>query len=295
LTGLSHRRAGHRELERMLAVAARRHESAALALVEVDGLARATRAHGYEIGDRILTSVATMLRSDFRSCEIVTSWATGRFVIGMTGMSKADALQRVADVLERIRMEPIITAGGERVTVTLSGGVSEYPADGRTVDQIVHVADDAAATAGEMGGNRVLPSGWSQDHDPAMVDVAIVEDDEQLAELVAHALTTRGYRCRWLSDGVEAMEALVGTDTTRPSLKPKVVLLDVNLPGMSGMAVLRQLGEINALSRTRVVMLTARTAEADVIEALAMGAVDHVAKPFSVPVLIERLRRHLPR
>ncbi len=294
LTGLPHRRAGHRELERLLASADRSHAPAALALVEVDGLNRATRTHGHEVGDRILTSVATSLRRQFRGREIVASWATGRFLIGMFGLPKLDAVQRVADVLEQIRMEPVITITGERVSITLSGGVAEFPADGITVDQLVYAADDAAAAAADMGGNRVLPAGWNPEDDPALVDVAIVEDDEQLAELVAHALTTRGYRSRWLRDGVEAVEALVGTDATPPSLQPRVVLLDVNLPGMSGMAVLRRLAEINALSRTRVVMLTARTAEADVIEALAMGAVDHVGKPFSVPVLIERLRHHLP-
>ena len=72
-----------------------------------------------------------------------------------------------------------------------------------------------------------------------------------------------------------------------------MVLLDVNLPGLDGLAVLRRLAHDGVLWRTRVIMLTFRSAENEVVEALELGAFDHVPKPFSLPVLLQRIRRTL--
>jgi DNA-binding response OmpR family regulator len=64
---------------------------------------------------------------------------------------------------------------------------------------------------------------------------------------------------------------------------------------MDGLAVLRRLARDGVLGRTRVIMLTAHSGEAEVVEALELGACDHVSKPFSVPILIQRIRRALKR
>ncbi len=69
------------------------------------------------------------------------------------------------------------------------------------------------------------------------------------------------------------------------------MLLDVDLPGMDGHAVLRRLARDRVLERTRVIVLTVRAHEAEVVQALEEGAFDHVSKPFSVPILLQRIRR----
>ena len=74
-----------------------------------------------------------------------------------------------------------------------------------------------------------------------------------------------------------------------------MLLLDWDLPGLDGLRVLRALRERGVLERTQVIMLTARGAEREVLEALHAGAVDHVTKPFSVPVLMQRVRRAMER
>ena len=70
----------------------------------------------------------------------------------------------------------------------------------------------------------------------------------------------------------------------------KPILLGIDLPALNGLDVLRRLkaGEITRLSN--VVMLTSRTGERDVLTALELGATDHIAKPFSVPVLLHKVR-----
>ena len=76
-----------------------------------------------------------------------------------------------------------------------------------------------------------------------------------------------------------------------PSLKAKLVLLDVDLPGLDGLGVLRRLAREGVTQRTRVIMLTLRATEEEVLASLELGAFDHIGKPFSVPVLMQRIKR----
>jgi DNA-binding response OmpR family regulator len=120
--------------------------------------------------------------------------------------------------------------------------------------------------------------------------VAVVEDDETLGDLLIHSLEARGYTTRWFQDGQAARDALGGEG---PAVHARVALLDVDLPGLNGLALLKQLMRDGVGHRTRFIMLTLRSEEREVVQALEMGAFDHVAKPFSVPVLMQRIRRAL--
>jgi DNA-binding response OmpR family regulator len=121
-----------------------------------------------------------------------------------------------------------------------------------------------------------------------MRTIVLVEDDESLAQILLHAFETRGYHHVWLRDGDEAVNSLAGA---HPRLRARVVLLDVDLPRLDGLTVLRRLAHDGLLQRTRVIILTFRTDEKEVLEALELGAFDHVTKPFSLPVLMQRIRR----
>jgi CheY-like chemotaxis protein len=122
------------------------------------------------------------------------------------------------------------------------------------------------------------------------VDVVLIDDDEALSSLLLYALATCGYRTHWIKDGQAAVETLAGQ---QPSLITRVVLLDVGLPGLDGFSVLNRLAQDGVLQNTQVIMLTARATEAEELKAFELGAFDHVAKPFSLPVLLQRIRRAL--
>jgi DNA-binding response OmpR family regulator len=74
-----------------------------------------------------------------------------------------------------------------------------------------------------------------------------------------------------------------------------VVLLDVGLPSLDGFGVLQVMRDQGALDETRVIMLTARSSEAEMLRALGLGAMEPITKPFSVPVLLGRLDQTLSR
>ncbi|HEX5724179.1 MAG TPA: response regulator [Longimicrobiaceae bacterium] len=290
LTGVANRRRSEELMQQLLHLAMRQQQPLSLAILDLDHFKRVNDRHGHGTGDEVLRRVARLLQRSFRAEDVVSRWGGEEFVVAMFGMDKDDGVQRLAEVLDALRQESFGDLDGGELRVTFSGGVSQYPPDGADLATLHRAADAALYQAKESGRDRVLPAGWTPERPGAVesVDVLVVEDDEALAKLLLHALETRGYRSRWISDGAEAAARLTGS---RPSLRARVVLLDVDLPGMDGHVLLRTLGRERVLERTRVIVLTVRSHEAEVVQTLEEGAFDHVPKPFSVPVLLQRIRR----
>lgn len=285
LTGLLRRDSARPQLEGLLGLGTRLRQPVCLAAFGVDDLSRLNRELGHAAGDEALAIAGRALRAAFAADGVAARWGGGELVVGMVGLNVHDARDRVGAVLEEVRTMPVPAAGGR---IALSAGLAEYPADGEDLDRLVAVAVDAARGARDAGGDRLGTSAAGAAVDE--VDVAIVEDDDVLAPLLDHALQTRGYRTRRIADGDEAARLLGGP---RPALRAEVVLLDWDLPGRDGLTVLRGLADDGGLVSTKVVMLTFRASEREVLASLELGAVDHVAKPFSVPVLMQRVRRLL--
>lgn len=113
--------------------------------------------------------------------------------------------------------------------------------------------------------------------------VLVVDDDSALAEMLGIVLRTDQFDPSFVGDGSRAMQAFRET-------RPDIVLLDVMLPGMSGIEVCRA---IRAESGTPIIMLTARTDTVDVVLGLESGADDYVMKPFKPKELLARMRARL--
>jgi DNA-binding response OmpR family regulator len=113
----------------------------------------------------------------------------------------------------------------------------------------------------------------------------LVEDEDSIALLVKAYLAQSGYRVTWVRSGEEALESL-------DRVRPRLVILDIGLPGQDGFDVCRA---IRARSSLPIVMLTARDEEADRVAGLELGADDYVTKPFSPRELAARVKAVLRR
>ena len=116
-------------------------------------------------------------------------------------------------------------------------------------------------------------------------NILVVDDEAQIRRVLRTTLSFRGYTITEAISGEEALQLV-------PKLKPDLILLDVNLPGMSGVETCR---EIRRSSDAPIIMLTVRNAERDKVVALDAGADDYVTKPFSIQELLARVRAHLRR
>ncbi len=115
--------------------------------------------------------------------------------------------------------------------------------------------------------------------------ILVVDDEPQLRRVMRTALGAHKYEVVEAASGEEALEAL-GTRS------PDLVLLDINMPGMGGMAACR---ELRANSEAPIIVLSVRNTERDKITALDAGADDYITKPFSVNELMARIRANLRR
>jgi two-component system, OmpR family, phosphate regulon response regulator PhoB len=118
--------------------------------------------------------------------------------------------------------------------------------------------------------------------------ILVVEDERDIAALIAYHLTKEGYRVRTAEGGQEALE-LVSAE------RPDLLLLDLMLPGFSGYEVLQEMKRRPDLGEVPVVVLTARRDEADRVMGLELGADDYVTKPFSPRELVLRVSAVLRR
>ena len=115
--------------------------------------------------------------------------------------------------------------------------------------------------------------------------ILLVDDDRDLIDVLTYILRREGYEVIAAYDGTQGWERFQRDD-------PELVVLDANMPGMDGMEVCRRIREV---STKPVIMLTARTEEGDMVNALALGADDYVTKPFSPRALVARVKAVLRR
>lgn len=114
----------------------------------------------------------------------------------------------------------------------------------------------------------------------------IVEDDEAIGSELLTALGSAGFQARWSRTGQDALDAV-------EAQVPDLVLLDLGLPDFDGVLLCRELRQ--RMPGVVIVVLTARTAELEVVVALDAGADDYLTKPFRLTELLARLRAHVRR
>jgi len=118
--------------------------------------------------------------------------------------------------------------------------------------------------------------------------VVVIEDEEDILELISYNLRREGFDVEGATSGEDGL-ALVA------SSRPNIVLLDLMLPGVSGLKVCKRLKANPDLQSIPVLMVSAKGDESDIIAGLEMGADDYVTKPFSPKILLARVRAVLRR
>jgi DNA-binding response regulator regX3 len=119
----------------------------------------------------------------------------------------------------------------------------------------------------------------------ASVDVLLVEDEADLAAATRDYLSAFGLHVLHCPDAESAL-------ASAGARAPGVVLLDVNLPGMCGFELCR---ELRGSTRAPIIFVSARSADVDQVQGLSLGADDFITKPFSLAVLLAKVRRALER
>ena len=114
--------------------------------------------------------------------------------------------------------------------------------------------------------------------------ILIIEDDRDIAELLSYSLEWAKFEARVAYDGESGLAASL--DERNP---PAVILVDLLLPGMNGLEICRRLRREKRTGKIPIVMVTAKSSEADCARAYAAGVDEYISKPFSVQALVGRV------
>ena len=118
--------------------------------------------------------------------------------------------------------------------------------------------------------------------------ILVVEDEKDIIEVLRYYLEKENYRIHVARDGFAALELAA-------RVIPNLILLDLMLPKLDGIAVCKRLKKDERLREIPIIMLTAKAEEADKVRGLETGADDYVTKPFSTRELIARIKAHIRR
>ena len=281
-TGIASWAAFRAEAERLIAIARRDAKPVTLALVD---LGAQPEGEGPRPGETARRELARVLRRVFADGGALGIDGQRRLVMAIHGARAAEVADRLAAVVDNLRPEDF---SPDRGIPVVSAGLAEFPGDGQAVAVLADAAVAALGRATAQGGSCIALAS-TRSPGAGRTDVLVIDDDDALTGLILHALHTRGYRARQIRDGNEAAALL----DQEEGLAARVVLLDVGLPGLDGLSLLRRMVDRGALGYSRVIMMTFRAGEQEVLEALSLGAFDYVAKPVSIPILLYRIRRAL--
>ena len=118
--------------------------------------------------------------------------------------------------------------------------------------------------------------------------ILVIEDDPVIQELLSHTMSKESWRLLQAANGEDGLKIIKKESVS-------CILLDIMLPGIDGLKVLKKIKEIDACKNIPVIMTTAKGEEADIITGLELGADDYVVKPYSPKVLVARVRAALRR
>ena len=256
-----------RSFDDALMAAAARAEPMALAVVRPldppDGVQRAALWH------RELRLLAATL-------------ATDGATMGFRDETAAMLLFPMRAALALSRLEPYAEASRADLVPWSAGVVDLLPGADPSAARLAHLAEEAWLAARDNGE---YVRRWDPTDTGIAPDVIVVEDDAALADLVTFALAARGLTWVRYNTGPDALDGLRGM---RVRGRSPIVLLDVDLPGLDGFSLHERL-RVERPGVFRTVFVSVHATEADQLRAIRAGALDYLAKPVSLRVLMAKI------
>jgi CheY-like chemotaxis protein len=221
-----------------------------------------------------IDAVQEQLMREFRTDDIVTRSDDRETILVLGGVDRQVSRARLEGVAKRL------------TSVAIRVGIAEFPYDAQSLGDLVTEARAIVVRSMSEDGPRVVTADW-RPGGLVSHDVVVADSDPAVATVVGEALQRCGLSVAHVSDGQLLLERLADPDIRLP----KLLLLEFDLLSVDGLTVLRRLHRQAALRRFDVVMLSARTREADIRQAYDLGATEVIQKPFSPGILVRRILR----
>lgn len=159
LSGLLLRRAFMEQLNALISEAERYKLVFSLALLDVDHFKKVNDTYGHLAGDRVLSHLGQLLKRRFRVEDLRGRWGGEEFIVAFRHEGKETTIGALHRVLEELKSTEFSGDHGEIFNVSFTAGMSSYPDDGRTLEDLVHVSDQRLYLGKECGRSRIIGNG----------------------------------------------------------------------------------------------------------------------------------------
>lgn len=295
LTGLFNHSVTQDLLIREVARARRSNQPLSVVLIDIDHFKQVNDRYGHQAGDRVLKSLARLLRQRLRATDLIGRYGGEEFLIVMPETRAASAAMVIDSLRERFAHIEHQREGAP-LRVTFSAGVAEWM-QGMEASGLIEKADAALYQAKRHGRNQVLiadaqigqapqrralPLTTNRFHHAPVI--LVVDDDPDIGRLLQLWLADAGYRVELTQSGFEALQRIAqgGID---------IALVDILMPEISGIDVLDHVRRIGP--EPAVIMTTAFGSEQIAVNAIRHGADDYLRKPIDRQELLVVIERTL--
>lgn len=284
LTNVRNRRSSNVVIANYLRLAERHGLPVSFSIVDLDKFKRLNDTYGHQAGDDVLQFMGSLLRQSFRSEDVVARWGGEEFVVAMFAMRRADAVERMAEVLERLEAHEFTANSGARFRASFSGGVSEFPTEGKELHALYRLADEALYRAKAAGGSKIYSGAATSPH--AATDVVIVGKDVAVSAPLRHAIEMRGYSVELIQKPGNAIRDI--TDD-HPLHSARVVLVD-DMPEYTLLQIVTAIRSARREGHPEIFLLSTSGNTSP-----ELRNIERMAKPIRPASVVQRIRLALSR
>lgn len=260
-------------------------EPFSVAFLDLDYFKSINDNYGHLFGDTVLVSFVEMINKHLSSESKVFRFGGDEFLVlfpNTTGSEAQLVMEEIRREVNELVFKPM--QDEPELNVSFSSGIAEFNESIRTKAALLEKADQALYLAKENGKNQIVVQ---NDLEGALRNKILVVDDELLlANIIKTRLGYLGYEVDYAKDGQEALGKL-------KQQTYDLILLDIMLPKVTGIEVLKTFKAENYQGNPKIVMISGKQSEATVLESLRLGADDFIKKPISLDVLEHKIKKIL--
>ncbi|MFC1566267.1 response regulator [bacterium] len=275
LTGLHNKDYFKKQIKLFNDIAKRYEKVYSLLIVDMDNLKVINDTFGHFAGDLAIQKIAQILNSELRQSDIIARFGGDEFVIILSECDKENAtiVEKKLKSINKNELS-IIDKTGKKINFSISVGSSTFSKEVNSEERVFEIAD--VNMYEDKKSKKRTKSNM----------ITIIDDDEDICNLVKAKLEEKGYEVMCSFDGESGLEVVNSTP-------PALIILDVMMPKVDGMQVLKNIKKTESTMNIPVLILSAKNQEGDIVQGFKKGAVEYITKPFYPEELIVRIERIL--
>lgn len=292
LTGAYNRKFLLDSYHRVCSEARRTNEPFSVAMLDLDNFKKINDTYGHLAGDQVLSSFSKFIRERLRETDIFFRYGGEEFTLLLPRTDKEESRTLLLRMLTEFTTLRYDFAEDPNYTISFSAGVCEVNEYDKPLQQWVEAADASLYQAKRKGKNRIECSqSGNEEAVKKKLNIAIIDDDlvirTMLTERIRESFAEKfDIEIRTFKDG-----QLFFADHWHAKREPYLLILDVMMPRMDGLEVLRRIRSLPDHALYSIIMLTGNKSEEDIVSALQLGADDYMTKPFHMRELEARMFR----